>query len=253
MALLALRPHERVLDVGCGDGRNTAEIAVLVPNGRVVGVDRSSKMVKFAQEHFPSAKFQNLSFLHADASSLPFEAEFDALFSNAVLHWVLNHKPVLRGIARSLRPGGRCVLQMGGRGNGADVIDALDACLSDTKWQATAPSEPAYGFYDPQEYREWLLEAGLVPDEMELIEKDMVHPDRSAFTGWLRTAWLPYTTRVPAERRDSFLEAVTEKYCDACPPDVNGLVHVRMMRLQVVAHIPSDSSSHKNQNLKADS
>lgn len=114
-ALLAPKPHERVLDIGCGDGRNTAELAAMVSAGAVVGVDRSPEMIKFAQEHFPPARFPNLSFLQADATALPFNAEFNAVFSNAVLHWVLDHKPVLTGIARSLRPDGRCVLQMGER------------------------------------------------------------------------------------------------------------------------------------------
>src|SRR5579863_3531629 len=121
ITLLAPQPDESVLDIGCGDGRHTAEIARLVPQGRVVGVDRSPEMVRFAHEHFPPTQFPNLSFSQADASALPFHAEFDAIFSNAALHWVLDHRPVLAGIARSLKPGGRCVLQMGGKGNGNPV------------------------------------------------------------------------------------------------------------------------------------
>ena len=129
--LLAPKPDESILDVGCGDGRNTAELARLVSQGRVVGVDRSPEMVAYATEHFSPAQFPNLIFLGADASALPFHAEFEAVFSNAVLHWVLNHKPVLAGFARSLRPGGRCVLQMGGKGNGDEVVAAVEDCLRD--------------------------------------------------------------------------------------------------------------------------
>ncbi len=127
--LLAPQPHESILDLGCGDGRHTAELSRLVPGGRVVGVDRSPAMVAYAREHFPATQFPNLTFLEADASALPFDAEFDAVFSNAVLHWVLDHRPVLAGIARSLRPGGRCVLQMGGKGNGDEVVAAIEDCL----------------------------------------------------------------------------------------------------------------------------
>lgn len=67
----------------------------------------------------------------------------------------------------------------------------------------------------------------------------MVHPDLAAFAGWLRTAWQPYTTRVPADRRAQFLQAVTERYVAAHPPDSEGRVHVRMIRLQVLAHKPT--------------
>ena len=237
--LLAPQPHESILDIGCGDGRNTAQIAKLAPQGRVVGVDRSLEMVRFAQEHFPPGQFPNLTFKQADASELPFNAEFDAIFSNAVLHWVLDHRPVLVGIARSLRPGGRCVLQMGGKGNGDQVVAAMESCLSDPKWRAEwRPRESHYGFHGVGEYRTWIKEAGLVADSVELIEKDMVHEDRAAFTGWLRTAWHPYTTRVSAERREEFLEAATESYLSQFPPDEAGRVHVAMVRLQVLAHRP---------------
>jgi trans-aconitate 2-methyltransferase len=230
LPLLSLQPQESVLDVGCGDGRITAEIASLVPEGRVVGIDRSAEMIGFAAEHFPPQQFTNLRFLQADASALPFDAEFDAVFSNAVLHWVLDHEPVLAGISRSLRPGGRCVLQMGGKGNAADVIRAFDACLGKAK-----PSSIPYGFHGAEEYRVWLRDAGLEPDSVELIEKDMVHSSRAAFTGWLRTAWLPYTS-LPEKRQDDLLESVTECYLRAHPADRDGHVHVRMIRLQVLAH-----------------
>jgi len=237
--LLAPKPHEHILDIGCGDGRNTAELARMVPQGRVVSVDRSPDMVAYAQEHFPPAHFPNLKFLHADASALPFNSEFDAIFSNAVLHWVLDHRPVLAGIARSLRPGGRCILQMGGRGNGDEVVLAMEESLTDSKWRAEwRPRESHYGFHGVEEYRVWLAEAGLHPDSVELIEKDMVHESREAFVGWLRTAWHPYTTRVPEILREPFLKAVADLYLATHPADSQGQVHVRMMRLQVVAHKP---------------
>lgn len=239
IGLLAVHPAESVLDLGCGDGRITAEISALVPQGRVVGMDRSPEMVQYAREHFPAGKFPNLSFQQADARSLPFEAQFDAVFSNAVLHWVKEHRPVLAGIARALRRGGRCVLQMGGKGNGEEVAGAFDACLTDPAWQASGSFESPYGFYHPDEYRNWLIEAGTVPDAVDLLEKDMVHASRSAFTGWLRTAWLPYCERVAADRRGALLEAVTDRYLADYPCDAEGKVHVRMMRLQVLAHKPS--------------
>jgi len=237
--LLAPQPHESILDIGCGDGRHTAELSRLVPQGRVVGVDRSPDMVAYAKDHFPPVRFPNLTFQEADASALPFDLEFDAVFSNAVLHWVLDHQPVLAGIVRSLRPGGRCVLQMGGKGNGDEVVAAMEECLSDPRWQAEwRPRESHYGFHGPDEYRQWLQQAGLSADSVELIAKDMVHETCEAFTGWLRTAWQPYTTRVPEELREEFLRVATERYLHDQPPDAEGQVHVRMMRLQVLAHKP---------------
>jgi trans-aconitate methyltransferase len=246
IGLLELQPWESVLDLGCGDGRNTAQISRLVPQGKVIGVDRSKEMVRYAREHFSSGRFPNLSFEQADAAQLPFNSQFEVVFSNAVLHWVKDHPSVLSGIARSLRPRGRCVLQMGGKGNGEGVIAAFDECLARPEWQPERqsdqqPYEFPYSFHHPADYREWLNNAGLLADAIELIEKDMVHSDRSAFTGWLRTAWLPYCERMDAGRREGFLEAVTDCYLRRNARDQAGQVHVRMMRLQVLAHKASSS------------
>jgi trans-aconitate methyltransferase len=237
LGLVSLLPHDQVLDVGCGDGRITAEIAGLVPQGRVVGADRSEEMIAFAARRFPRAQYPNLSFQVADASSLPFDEEFDVIFSNAALHWIREHKPVLAGLSKALKPGGRCVLQMGGKGNGSGVIQAFDFSIREAPWRLSHRSfEFPYGFHAPREYREWMQEADLVPDSVELIEKDMVHESSEVFKGWLRTAWLPYVERVRAESRGEFLETVTRRYLAENPADEQGRVHVQMVRLQVLAH-----------------
>lgn len=237
LGLVSLSSHDHVLDLGCGDGRITAEISSLVPQGQVVGADRSQEMIAFAKEHFPPSQYPNLSFQVADASSLPFHEEFDIIFSNAALHWVREHLPVLKSISKALNAGGRCVLQMGGKGNGAGVIRAFDDCIREFPWKLSPKNfEFPYGFHAPEEYREWMKESGLAPDSVELIEKDMVHQSRDVFKGWLRTAWLPYVERVSAETRGEFLEAVTTRYLEKNPADQQGQVHVQMIRLQVLAH-----------------
>ncbi|MCU1297676.1 MAG: methyltransferase [Acidobacteriaceae bacterium] len=237
LSLVSLSSQDHVLDLGCGDGRITAEITGLVPHGRVVGADRSEEMIAFAAQHFPRATYPNLAIQVADASSLPFHEEFDVVFSNAALHWVREHRPVLAGISKALKPGGRCVLQMGGKGNGAGVIRAFDSSITEAPWRLSPNNfEFPYGFHAPQEYCEWMQDAGLIPDSVELIEKDMVHESREAFKGWLRTAWLPYVERVPAESRSEFLETVTSLYLEENPVDEQGRVHVQMIRLQVLAH-----------------
>lgn len=233
----ALAPDERVLDLGCGDGRITAAIARLVPEGTVLGVDLSPTMVLHATAQFPASEFPNLAFEQMDASALPFDGAFTFIFSNAVLHWIRDHRPVLAGIARALAPGGRCLLQMGGRGNGDDAVRAFTEVCSYAAWQPWYEGfESTYGFHGDDDYRVWLAEAGLIADRVALIEKDMIHADREAFLGWLRTAWHPYTSPVPGDLRPALLDAVTDHYLDQHPPDADGRVHVRMIRLQVEAH-----------------
>lgn len=237
LELAAIKPDDHVLDIGCGDGRMTAEIARRAQKGTVVGVDRSAEMVDFATRTFPSSQHSNLSFRQADARSLPFEREFTLVYSSAVLHWMKEHQAVLRGIARSLRPGGRMVLQMGGRGNTRDVVRAFEECFREADWGHAAEGfELPYSFYGTEEYRDWLQEAGLVADSVELMDRDMVHPSRAAFTGWLRTAWLPFHSGLPDDQRATFLEHVTDCFIRQYPLDSFGQVHVHAVRLQVLAH-----------------
>src|SRR4051812_48653879 len=91
---LAWRGDERVLDIGCGDGKVTAEIArAAVPRGSVLGIDSAPQMIRFASEHF--ADVPNLRFRQMDASDIALRGQFDVVFSNAALHWVIDHRPVL--------------------------------------------------------------------------------------------------------------------------------------------------------------
>ena len=120
--LLAAQPGERVLDLGCGTGDIAATIA-----GRgatVVGVDASQAMIATAQ-----CRFTDMDFRVADAAGLPFEAEFDAVYSHAVLHWVQRAEEAARGIARALRPSGRFVAEFGGLSNCAALEAAFGQAL----------------------------------------------------------------------------------------------------------------------------
>ena len=236
IAKLRLQGSESVLDIGCGDGKVTAEIAALVPSGRVVGIDSSPEMVSFAAGSFQGETAANLTFLVKEARALDFVEEFDVVFSNATLHWVIDHGPVLRGIHRALKPGGRMLLQMGGRGNAAGILAVMDSLPADPKWQRCFP-EPVnpYAFYGPEEYAGWLIEAGLTPVRLELLAKDMAQPGKDGLASWVRTTWLPYTQRVPEELRDEFVADIVERYAQSHPPDSDGLLHVQMVRLEVEA------------------
>ncbi|MDD5033416.1 MAG: methyltransferase domain-containing protein [Methylococcaceae bacterium] len=236
---LALRPDDAVLDIGCGAGRITAAIAEGVSRGRVVGLDLSQEMIRYAQTHYPASRHPNLAFQQGDASRLPFEAQFSLIFSNAALHWIRDHRPVLAGIARALQAGGRCLMEMGGHGSAAALIEVFEAVAEEEPWaDAFVGFESSYGFHDAEHYGQWLCEAGLEAERVQLIDKDMVHADRESFTGWLRTAWHPYTSPVQPETRQRFIDAVAARYLAEFPPDAGNQVHVAMVRLQVEARKP---------------
>jgi trans-aconitate 2-methyltransferase len=236
IAKLGLSGNIRVLDIGCGDGKITAEIARQLPEGKVTGVDSSPDMIRFARENFPSGKFRNLSFMEADAADLPFAEEFDVVFSNAALHWIFDHRPVLAGIARSLRPGGRMLIQMGGKGNAADTLEAFDRLLADPEWSRYFTGFSfAFGFFGDAEYRGWIAGAGLEPLRVELIPKDMACATRRDFAAWVRTTWLPWMARLTEDARPRFIEALIDEYLKKFPGDADGIIHVRMVRLEAEA------------------
>lgn len=131
-----LTGRERVLDIGCGDGRISAALAVCVPDGSVTGCDCSPEMICFARGQFPARKYPNLSFVEGDATDLRFPEQFDVVFSNAALHWIYDHGPVLAGISRALVSGGRMIVQMGGKGNAAGIYACAGAPASRTRMGA---------------------------------------------------------------------------------------------------------------------
>lgn len=123
VALLAPQPGEAILDVGCGTGELTHEISVV--GASVVGIDASSSMIDAARARYPA-----LDFRVEDAAALPFESAFDAVFSNAALHWVRDAGAAAAGMARALRPGGRLVVEFGGHGNVARLEGAFRKALA---------------------------------------------------------------------------------------------------------------------------
>ena len=236
IAKLRLAGDEHLLDIGCGDGKVTAEIAARLPRGKVVGIDSSAEMITLAGTRYAENQFTNLRFVKMDARKLSFCAEFDVVFSNAALHWVTDQGPVLSGIYEALKPGGRLLMQMGGRGNAAVLVSVLEQVISEEKWRPyfNGFSFP-YGFYGPDEYRPWLTAAGFDAGRtfLTLTARDMCHGTVEKFKGWIRTTWLPYLQQVPAGLQAVFIETITEKYIKMHPPDKSGSIHVLMQRLEI--------------------
>jgi trans-aconitate 2-methyltransferase len=236
IAKLELRGGERILDVGCGDGKVTAELARVIPKGVVTGIDSSPEMIRFARKTFPASEMPNLEFHVMDARQIRFDREFDLIFSNAALHWVEDHPAFLRGASAGLRSGGRLVVSCGGRGNAQDVFAALRAEMRLKRWREFfRKMEAPYFFHAPEEYEKWLPRFGFKTRSVRLADKDMIFDEREKFAGWFRTTWLPYTQRVPENLRGEFIAAVVNRYVARHPPDDAGRVHVRMVRLEIDA------------------
>ena len=233
---ISLKGTENVLDLGCGDGKVTAEISKLVRKGSIIGIDNSAAMIKLATDRHSVAIYPNLSFKEMDAGNLKFDDRFDLIFSNAVLHWVKDQKPVIKGMFKSLKHGGRVLLQMGGKGNAAEIVEVLSELQTEKKWH-TYFNGFDFPFYFPgkNEYEALLLDCGLKLNRIELIPKIKDHSGIAALKGWIRTTWLPYTERVPEEKRERFIDIVSKKYIERYSANSNGIINVQMVRLEVEA------------------
>ena len=132
LELLAPKPGERILDLGCGTGHLTGKIAEA--GADVVGVDRSPEMIVQAREQYPALRFEVM-----DARELQLEGPFDAVFSNATLHWIHEPERVIAGVARLLKPGGRFVAEFGGKGNTGELLRAVERIWSKEAIPGPAP------------------------------------------------------------------------------------------------------------------
>lgn len=142
--LLEPKKDERILDVGCGSGQLTHQIAQY--GARACGIDNSEQMIQDASERYPGIDFYVKS-----ASDFSFSQPFDAIFSNAALHWVLEKEQAVRCMYNALKPSGRLVLEMGGKGNVATIIDCLRDTLRKRGFTNNAECQVWY-FPSPGEY-----------------------------------------------------------------------------------------------------
>ena len=171
-----------------------------------------------------------------DAANLRFNNRFDLIFSNAVLHWVKDQKPVIKGMFKSLKQGGRVLIQMGGKGNASEIVDVLTKLKNEKKWRSYFKKfNFHFNFPDTNEYKALLMDCGFTLNRIELIPKIMEHEGVEALKGWIRTTWLPYTERVPEGEREIFIDLVTQKYIERHSVNLKGIINVQMIRLEVEA------------------
>ena len=240
IAKFNLRGNENVLDIGCGDGKITVKIASIVPDGKVVGIDSSEKMISFAKNTFPPSNYKNLSFEIMDAGAIQFNNQFDFVFSNAALHWIKDHRPVLKGIFQSLKPAGKILLQMGGKGNVSSIVETITPLSVRPEWKNYFDGfEFPYGFYSDEEYKIWMQETGFQINRVEMLPKDMSYENKEGLAVWIRTTWLPYLNRIPDEKREEFIAEIVDMYCSKYPIGNDGKIHVDMVRLEVDAFKPN--------------
>jgi trans-aconitate methyltransferase len=195
--LLNPLPGERILDLGCGDGVLTAKLAEM--GCSVVGIDGSAAQIEAAQKLWLDARVM-------DGEQLSFDGEFDAVFSNAALHWMRNPGAVISGVWRALRPKGRFVAEFGGH----DCVAKIKKALVDALNRRGLDGEAAVPWYFPtvEEYSTLLKNAGFSVSTIALIPRPTPLP--GDVTGWLETFGESFTACLPIAERSAYIAEVRE-------------------------------------------
>ncbi len=169
-------PAQSILDLGCGTGTLTIQLAEL--GSRVMGVDSSPSMIEKARERFPGLTFQI-----CDALALPFEAEWDVIFSNAVFHWISDHDTLLESIRHALTPQGILICEFGAVGNTAVILQSFGAASAEFGYSY----ESKFNYQSPGNFEKLLTKHGFVIDRVWDFDRPTPLKDgKDGLQNWIR-------------------------------------------------------------------
>jgi trans-aconitate 2-methyltransferase len=213
LALLDLKGSERILDVGCGDGKITAEIAARAPRGSVVGVDPSRDMISFAQSHYGRATKGNLRFQVGDARSLSFQSEFDLLVSFNALHWIPEQNAALRSIRSALVSGGKAQLRLVPAGARQSLENVVEQTRQTSRWNAYFQDfHDPYLHLTPEQYAAMAERNGFRVLHIAMKDQTWDFGSRAAFSAFCAVGCVAWTDRLPAAKRADFIKDVLDRY-----------------------------------------
>lgn len=224
LELLNPQPHETILDLGCGSGELTATIAATAQ--KVVGVDFSENMIAQAQSRFPQVEF----YQHDAEKPFPFDYQFDAIFSNAALHWMLNAKDVAQNVVQALKPQGRFVFEMGGNGNIETIMQAIEFAAG----KFDLANLPIYNFFPSlAEYAAILESCGLRVTYAWLFDRPTLLAGNDGLRNWIRMFRNGILEQLNPEHHEEFFQLAEQAAYNKLNTD--GRWFADYVRLRMVA------------------
>lgn len=216
---LRLEGGEDVLDVGCGTGRVTSELAGRLAGGRVVALDRSPAMLAAAREWL-RANAPSVRLVQADGAALPFRRTFDAIFSTATFHWIHDHGALFRSIIAALKPGGRLVAQCGGGPNLAQLLGRAAQLMHDPRFAQYFHdwTEPTY-YSDADTAAARMRSAGFADVTASLEPAPTSFDSPMEFQDFIADVCVRYhVARLPSRERQVYLRELTVAAAGDTPP-----------------------------------
>jgi trans-aconitate methyltransferase len=213
LRLLALTGTERILDVGCGDGKISAALADRVPRGSVLGVDPSHDMIAFASKQFAGPLRGNLRFEVADARRLPYRAEFDLVVSFNALHWVPEQEAALRSIHAALAPGGQAILRFVPQGPRRSLEDVIEETRETARWASFFTDyQTPFVHFTADDYRDLAQQAGFRVVRQNVGDKAWDFHTRDGFAAFARATFVAWTQHLPECQWTAFINDVLDRY-----------------------------------------
>ncbi|MFN8472334.1 MAG: class I SAM-dependent methyltransferase [Anaerolineae bacterium] len=228
--LLNAQPGERILDLGCGTGHLTAQIDAA--GAEVIGIDNDPGMIELARQHYPSLRFEV-----ADGSNFRLDQRFDAVFSNAAIHWMRYPAGVVASVRGALRPGGRFVAEFGGKGNVAAITSALYAAMR--PYHPSPESLNPWYFPSVGEYAALLENSDFEVNLAMLFDRPtLVEGGEAGMRSWLGVFAKDFLAAVPPEAHPAIIADVEERLRPALLHD--GVWVADYRRLRIVAHLTGE-------------
>ncbi len=233
LAELSLDGGEHILDLGCGNGRLSADLAALVPQGRVTAIDTSRGMLEFARENYAAA---NLSFEAGDIAGINYTESFDLVFSNAALHWVPGHSELLHRVFKALRPGGKVRFNFAASGNCTNFFREVRAVMRFPEFSRYF-ADFSWPWYMPEvsEYQELLAAGEFKKFKVWGENADHYFSDAAAITGWVeQPSLVPFMGFLPADIKENFRDIVVQRVIEATQ-QVDGRCFENFRRINMLA------------------
>jgi trans-aconitate methyltransferase len=224
LELLAPQPGERILDLGCGTGQLTRKIAD--SGAEVLGLDASPEMIGQARQNYPELRW----FLR-DASSMNFNGEFEAVFSNAALHWMLDSGAVAAGVARALKRGGRFIAEFGGKGNISQIESAIQTVAS--SYYETPPLKRTF-YPSVGEYAGLLESCGLEVTFAHLFDRQTPLDSADGMKNWIHQFKWYFFDSLPPARAEQALQETIELLKPALFRDGRWWADYRRLRIAAI-------------------
>jgi trans-aconitate methyltransferase len=230
---LHLRGNEMILDVGCGDGKITAEIASRVKNGSAVGIDLSPEMIRFAQERFPSRTNSNLTFLAQNAEQLSVRGPFDVIFSSFALQWVANFEVFMNGVRKIVKPNGSLAWTIP-LGISEALEDAIQDVSNSISWKSYfAQFSPGWHFREIEEYQKFVEAYRFQLRHFQVVSMKTKFSSRKSFEQYVKP-WMTYLKPLPDHLKNLFFQDLIGKYLIKEPASTDGAISFEFQRLDLI-------------------